>query len=196
MKQIKSKNINFYSRLLLAEDKKKDKKKNLKTIIIIYASSVAALIAIAIAGTEIMRSKAETALEEAKDNIQKSEMTEIIAEDNALTHSNEAYEKIIDSYDENNALVEKADIIRKRMSPDLIDTIMNCQSANLNVKSIDFSDDMLKISCISDFADVSSEFVTKLEKTELFAEVDYSGFVEQGKNYVFTVTAVFKNDES
>ncbi len=195
MKQLKSKNINFYSRLLQSEDKKKGKKKSLKTIIIIYGASVAAAMILLFAGALTMRSKAETAFNDIKYEYENSDLVIKVKEDNALANSNKAFSKIIASYDENNEAVKNAESINKKLTPDLIDKIYSSLTANMQIVGIVFDEDHLNISCMADFPEISTEYVKRLEKTGLFNSVDFGGFVEQGSVYVFTLTAEFPDDD-
>lgn len=191
MKQIKSKNINFYSRLLQSEDKKKGKKKSLKTIVIIYGISVVSVLGLLFAGSMLLRSKEEANYNAARKKTENTDILQKIEEDNTYENSNKAFKEIINSYDKNNDTVKKADSVLSVLSPDLMNRITSCQTANMAIKSLSINDNILSISCMSDYAESSSEFVSRLENTGLFESVDYGGFIEQGSGYVFTLTAEF-----
>ncbi len=195
MKQLKNKNINFYSRFLQSEEKKKGKKKSLKTVIIIYGASVAAVMVLLFAGSMVMRSKAEETYNNTKWEYNNSDLAKEISKDDALSNSNTAFAEILSSYDKNNEAVENANKIKKKLTPDLIDKINSSLTANMKIVSIVFDEDHITISCTADFPEISSEYVKRLENTGLFESVDFGGFVEQGSAYVFTVTAEFPEDK-
>ncbi|MBE6842371.1 MAG: hypothetical protein E7510_06025 [Ruminococcus sp.] len=195
MNRIKNKNINLYERLKQSEEKGKSKKKSMKFKIIVFGASVLGVAVAGFLGVTLYANSVQEKYDEINAMVNDPVLVLTIEEDNIFLSNNAALEQIKVKYDETTALMQKSNKIKENLTPGLINDILSCQTADVRVYQISFDGNNMNISCITTFADSSAQFVSALERRNIFGNIEYNGFAGQGDQYTFNVIAPFLEKE-
>ena len=190
MRKMKKKNINLYIRYNKSLNVPLKVNRSQRLYILCAAGAV-----ILIAGVyillKIQLNNVQFQYDQLSEKIYSDEAKDQVHEISRFSNENLLFDLIFDKHKENITGIGMSHELIDKLDPELINEIINCQRPELSITNIIFEENTLSITCLAPKADQASEFVSALDKKNLFSDLSYSGFNVAGDKYSFNVTAVF-----
>ncbi|MBE6852084.1 MAG: hypothetical protein E7505_01220 [Ruminococcus sp.] len=195
MRKMKRKNINLYEQYQKTIGKEKRKKLSTKTTIIIYGGSGI----LVLVGVYVVFYLQYRSVQKEYDFLYEQIYSEAAAEQSVnaerLEYENQILQLIEEKHAENRETIEEGNKQTRKLYPELIEDILQCQYEDTRINMISFDQGIVFISVEAKEPYQASGFVSELDSMNIFSNVTYLGYARVGDVYIFSATGDFDVDD-